>query len=538
MGCVPACAGGATDRFNEAIRNQVTDILGTPGFIRAPRIAGLLEYLVDEELAGRGDRLRGYKVGVEGLGKSEDFDPSVDAGVRVETARLRRMLAAYYAEHPLASVAIEVPKGSYRPRFETLNPASSTSLEQIAVPSAGPAIAILSFATRTGSSREVLLATGLRAELLVELFRYREFYFIDASDRDEIAADLCGNLECEFAVRATIGVTDQVVSVQVSTHDLQVGNIVWAERFELPADGGDLFGAVTDLATEITGKLARPAGMLAIAAVKKRLGRAPIDWNASDCILRWHLYRLRERTPESHAAVRSAVLALLRSDPGFSMGYVIYGMLRIDEVVYRLNPRDDPATTFSHAEYLVNQAIAADPENALAHYVKAQCFYFTGRYDDFRDAINRAIALNPGNTDIVHHAGAFLICGGERETGTRLLDQANMAYNTGIGYRLAHLIRHYIESEDAESSRDIVQSTFVPRDFSIGQIAICLLHARWDRMDDAVEALHRAYSIEQNLHRSLSELVSLWFQDKSLASQVMNDLGRVQRESGTLVRLL
>ena len=40
--------------------------------------------MVEATLAGRGDRLKGYTIGVEALGRPDSFDPQIDPIVRVE----------------------------------------------------------------------------------------------------------------------------------------------------------------------------------------------------------------------------------------------------------------------------------------------------------------------------------------------------------------------------------------------------------------------------------------------------------------------
>ena len=47
--------------------------------------------------AGRSDRIKGYTIAVEALGRADDFDPQADPIVRVEATRLRRALSRYYA---------------------------------------------------------------------------------------------------------------------------------------------------------------------------------------------------------------------------------------------------------------------------------------------------------------------------------------------------------------------------------------------------------------------------------------------------------
>lgn len=100
------------------ILSQLERLLDGAGLRGSPRQRRLLRYLVEATLAGDGDRLKGYTLGVEVFDRGVEFDPNLDAIVRVETGRLRSKLLAYYASDGAAdSVTIDVPKGGYAARF-------------------------------------------------------------------------------------------------------------------------------------------------------------------------------------------------------------------------------------------------------------------------------------------------------------------------------------------------------------------------------------------------------------------------------------
>ncbi|HUB62854.1 MAG TPA: hypothetical protein VL996_00105 [Methylocella sp.] len=81
----------------------------------------LLQYLVTEELEGRGHLLKAAPIATGVLGRSADFDPQTDSIVRVEMGRLRQALELYYATHGAKDpVRIKFEKGSYRPKFERI----------------------------------------------------------------------------------------------------------------------------------------------------------------------------------------------------------------------------------------------------------------------------------------------------------------------------------------------------------------------------------------------------------------------------------
>ena len=86
-----------SDTDQKAIREQLDRILHSGPFQQSQRRQRFLEYIVNETLAGRSDRLKGYNVALEVFDRPETFDPVVDPVVRVEAARLRDKLREYYA---------------------------------------------------------------------------------------------------------------------------------------------------------------------------------------------------------------------------------------------------------------------------------------------------------------------------------------------------------------------------------------------------------------------------------------------------------
>jgi hypothetical protein len=103
----------------KAIRQQMDRIIHSGPFHQSHRRQRFLEYLVNETLAGRSDRLKGYNIALEVFERPETFDPIVHPLVRIEAARLREKLREYYdADGKGDPIRIDLPKGSYTPHIE------------------------------------------------------------------------------------------------------------------------------------------------------------------------------------------------------------------------------------------------------------------------------------------------------------------------------------------------------------------------------------------------------------------------------------
>jgi tetratricopeptide (TPR) repeat protein len=100
------------------IRAALEHMAASEEFRGSPQLVSFLRYVVESRLRGAQDRITGYTIAVEALGRGDDFDPQTDPIVRVEATRLRRALNRYYdngGKHD--PFVIELPLGTYVPVF-------------------------------------------------------------------------------------------------------------------------------------------------------------------------------------------------------------------------------------------------------------------------------------------------------------------------------------------------------------------------------------------------------------------------------------
>jgi TolB-like protein len=125
-------------------RRQLDRLLASAVFANAGRMSRFLKFVVERTLAGEGERLKEFVIGVEVFDRDHDYDPRVDSIVRVEAARLRTKLTEYYAGEGRADlVVLTLPKGGYTPMMtlgahhpgaEAPTPAASTITAPLPVP--------------------------------------------------------------------------------------------------------------------------------------------------------------------------------------------------------------------------------------------------------------------------------------------------------------------------------------------------------------------------------------------------------------------
>jgi hypothetical protein len=119
--------GAETAAFDSAIpfeevEAQLQRILQSAVFRNAPRHSRFLEFTVQKTLAGKGEEIKEYVVGLEVFDQPSEFDPRSDPVVRAEARRLRSRLADYYKTiGEFDPVQVDLPKGTYVPVFARRN---------------------------------------------------------------------------------------------------------------------------------------------------------------------------------------------------------------------------------------------------------------------------------------------------------------------------------------------------------------------------------------------------------------------------------
>ena len=102
-----------------AFHEELRRVLESESFRSAEALRRLLSYLAEAHLAGSARHLKEYTIGRDVMGKPEDYDPRVDASVRVQVGKLRQRLERYYSsESPGSSSTLSIPKGHFALAFE------------------------------------------------------------------------------------------------------------------------------------------------------------------------------------------------------------------------------------------------------------------------------------------------------------------------------------------------------------------------------------------------------------------------------------
>src|ERR1700719_1892198 len=131
-----------------AVRDQLARVVDSPGFVSSVRLCRFLTHIVNRTIDGDIDSLKEFSIAMEVFDRTSEYDPNIDAIVRVEARRLRAKLKAYYeGQGTVDPVLIGLRPGSYVPVFRCLEAQPANHREEIgATPPPGRmCVAVLPF---------------------------------------------------------------------------------------------------------------------------------------------------------------------------------------------------------------------------------------------------------------------------------------------------------------------------------------------------------------------------------------------------------
>ena len=458
-------------------------------------------------MAGRGDQLKEYVIGVQVFDKEHSFDPRADPIVRVQARRLRARLLRYYREEARPDeLMIELPKGGYAPTFKRHEAAPSARR------SIGPAlfrqntVTVLPFADHSAAADLGYFCQSVRHEIITALASIESLRVLAwdpadagaASDPRQAVETLHAALVISGSVRAGGD------KVRVTTHliDSASGSYLWSEPQDFPAAD---FSAQEAVARAVVNKLKAAPGR-GTAALRSR---RPADNLAARNLYLQGRYHMNQRSEEGlrkavdffeRAIVEDSEYALAHS--GLADGYGLlthYGVFA-------------PADVWTKAAASAAAAVMLDPDSpeartSLAHVKSTQDWDWRGAEREFQ----LAISLDPAYATAHHwYALSCLVPMGRLDEA---LDEILIAQSldpvSAIVARdlaLVHLFRRDFEAALEQCDHAIeLNPHFSPAYWALG-----LIQEQRKDFDEAAAAFQRAIHLSPQTPRMQSGLARTW----------------------------
>jgi adenylate cyclase len=479
----------------DEIKHQVVRILSSPEFEVPDRARKFLQYLVDETLAGRADRIKAYSIAIEVFGRDDSFDAQNDPVVRIEAGRIRRALERYYLVAGQADpVILSIPKGGYVPLFERRdrerpNDEGSevtaptpkdigrygrlleAAIFAIAVLSVAiiimllatpkqpdsiagiyaPKVAVASFSDLGEGGPSKDYAFGLTAEIINQLARFKDIVVI-AEGPPDTERGIAGEHANQFALTGSVRASRDRIRVTVQLIKEDSKEVLWAEAYEDDLRVEDMLELQKDVAQKVATAIGQPYGVV-FRADSSRIGeRPPDDLAAYSCTLAYFAYRAELR-PQRHAEVRECLERAIARFPRYATAWALLSLTYIDEDRFEYNPAPGAPTALARALDAARQATSLDPNNVRALQALMLASFFNQDVGSGIATGKRALALNPNDMELLGEFGVRTALSGDWANGAAMIERALAQNPSNSNYYYTNL------ALAAYMQRDFVRAT-------------------------------------------------------------------------------
>jgi TolB-like protein len=366
-------------------------IVRSPGFKDSARRGQLLRYLVEHALAGEGDAISEYALGVDVFGKPPSFDPRIESIVRTEFSRLRKKLADYYAANGRSdAIVIQFPPRTYTPEF-IFDPSRPGPERQrrsyrwliVAIaagavaltgawlfrpkPARSPALVVLPFKNYSSDRAQDYLADGITEELTNQLAQSKDLRVVartSASVFEGKAVDvreIGRTLGVSSVLEGSIAPDNGRIRITAQLNRTSDGTHLWSRAYE--TSRSDLLAVEQDLARSI----ASAATGLSPPGVETAGGTR--DPEAHDLYL--HGYHLAFGTPPDLRGSLVLFRQAVARDPAYVNPYL--GIARVEIQLVHLTA-EPPEEAIPQARSALETALSRDPASGDARGILADIF--------------------------------------------------------------------------------------------------------------------------------------------------------------------
>lgn len=472
------------------VREQLVRVVNSPGFVSSARLCRFLTHIVNRTIEGDPDSLKEFSIAMEVFDRTSDYDPNIDAIVRVEARRLRSKLKAYYEEGAGRSdpVLIGLRPGSYVPIFRWLERRLTEQTQEIspAIETRRASVAVLPLVNMSPEPEQDYFCDGITEEIINALTRISglnviartsAFQFKGISvDIREVGQRLGADLVIQGSVRkagAQLRITAQAIHTESGHH-------LWSETFRRELE--DIFAIQEEIAQSI-------AGLLRLHMPEVRVRSSARNLEAYTRYVKGRVLMFQQ-SPETLRAALRQLRELVEAFPDYALGYSGIAAVNCFLALFGdVSGRD----VYPEAKASAERGYALDPDSGdTCTALAAVRSGFEHRWDEAEALHDRALKVQPGAAVAYMSRGLALLCQGNINAAESALRRSTELdpLSPGDCARMAYV--HYVQGDYRRAAEHLRNSFELDRDYPEARLYDGLLRFQQQDYDGVIQCLGRS----------------------------------------------
>jgi len=287
-------------------------------------------------------------------------------------------------------------------------------------------VAVLPFKCAGSNADLAAFAEALADEIITGLCRFSYLRVIARSSTSRYtggAADVRAvgrDVGARYAIEGSLRQAGPRLRLAMQLVDTVSGAHLWAESYERGFNSEAAFELQDELASRIVSTIADLHGILPRSLSELVRSRPPEELSPYEAVLRSFSYPQRP-SPEELAPARAGLESAVRKAPSNGDAWAMLSFLCVQDYAHGFKLQVDALACGLAA---AQRAVEAAPNSHLSYYALAQALFFHKEIQSFRNAVERAIALNPMDGNSLAFLGEMLVYSGSSERGLELATRA------------------------------------------------------------------------------------------------------------------
>jgi TolB-like protein len=416
-----------------AIKEELERILSSKVFRKSPALSSFLKYVVNETIEGKVDEIKEYSIAVKALGKPADFNPQIDAMIRIHAGRLRRSLLEYYtAEGNADPILILLNRGSYVPEFSLRENKSADSKSELTTDSqpktTSNRIAVLPFKNLSGLADNDFLVDGFCEQLSSDLAQFPEIeviaYFSTSRFRDEKPdIRLVGaELGTSHLITGSLYRDKKRLRISMQLISASSGAQLWTESFEHAVQSSYLYDIFNDIIKQVVPKLSGYYGIINRTNSLSTQLNPQVHSDTIDAVFWYYHYQIRY-TEETFQIARIRIENALQQNPDYALGWAMLAQLYIDGGALCYVTVEDPLT---EANKCIKKALQLDKDCQHAWLSLTWMYIFLREKNNAVKSMQKCISINNRSSFFLAFACFLYGLQGEYELSMEYFEKTNI----------------------------------------------------------------------------------------------------------------
>ncbi|NNE24725.1 MAG: hypothetical protein HKN11_19160 [Rhizobiales bacterium] len=497
------------------VREQVEKMVSDPLFGPSNRISRFLRYIVEETLNGASDRLKAYSIALSVFDRDHSFDPQGNSIVRVQAKRLRMQLKLYYITTGRTDpVLIEIPKGSYVPKFSYRSISQingvETSCRKTAFhpPASGiPVVAFYPCSRLYSAEWHKEFCSGLMEELVIAFSKFREIAIVPLATtlpelhtiRDPIGYGVM--FGADFVLETSIRGNDDSARLSVKLNDTRSGLYAGTASYDISHDPDGMIPRQETIANELASLAATPFGLLHNDQRKLLKSGKKQPSTAYEHLLLADAYYL-EPSQASFDRALAATTKATKMAPEYPIGNAMLAILHIDGYLAGYDGLAPDETMLDDGYQIAAEALQRFPDDCDTNLAVCMAQFARGRDAEACRRGRMAIELNPNNKLIQSDYWFYRATHGDWEEAICEMDKIARSSVADLNQaRRIKAINAYRVGQ-FEKALDLFEQACTPHDF-LANLHVVMCLGQLDRAQPACEKIRQLKSLRPDLSLNL-----------------------------------